>query len=153
LRRARIEGDVKVNDLISGSIDPEFAGNEVSLKDVYMKLNFSPAFQVLAGQAYKPCSLLEKPSSSRILPIERCARIRGANVLDHYAIINGFDYSDRDIGVQVMGTPDFIPLGFSYQAGIFRGPLHGASTIDDSYQYAARVTVQPHEVVRLGGGW
>lgn len=153
LRRVRLEFDVKVNDLISGAIDPDFAGNEVSLKDVYLKLNFSPAFQVLTGQAYKPFGLIEQTSSTRILPIERGLRVRGLSAVDEYALVNGLEYSDRDIGLQVMGEPGFIPLGFRYQAGIFRGPLHGSSNIDDSYQYAARVTVQPIDVVTIGGGW
>lgn len=153
LRRARLEFDVRVNDLISGEIDPDFAGDEVTLKDVYLKLNFSPAFQVLTGQAYKPFSLIEQTSSTRILPIERGLRVRGLGAVDEYAIVNSLDYSDRDIGVQVMGEPGFMPLGFTYQAGVFRGPLHGSSNIDDSYQYAARVTVQPLDVVTLGGGW
>src|SRR5690606_9142413 len=42
---------------------------------------------------------------------------------------------------------------FTYQAGVFRGPLHGFSNIDDSYQYAARVTVQPLDVLTVGAGW
>ncbi|HEX6924238.1 MAG TPA: porin [Longimicrobiaceae bacterium] len=153
LRRARIELDVTVNDLVSASIDPDFAGNEVTLKDVYAKLNFSPQFQLLVGQAYKPFGLLEQTSSTRILPIERGLRVRGLEAMDEYAILNELEYSDRDIGVQVMGEPDFLPLGFRYQAGIFRGPLHGASNIDDSYQYAARFTIQPSEIVRVGAGW
>jgi len=153
LRRPRLEIEVKLNDLVSGAIEPEFAGDEVTLKDAFMQLSFSPAFQVLAGNAYKPFSLIETTSSTRILPIERGARIRGFNGVDHYGIINDLDYSDRDIGVQVMGAPGFLPLGFTYQAGVFRGPLHGASTVKDSYQYAGRITVQPHEVVRVGGAW
>lgn len=153
LRRARLELAVTFNDLISGTLEPEFAGDEVTLKDVFVKLNFSPAFQVLAGQAYKPFGLLEQTSSTRILPIERGLRVRGMDVHDEYGIVNSLDYSDRDLGVQVMGRPAFLPLGFAYQAGVFRGPLHGASNIDDSYQYAARVTVQPLDVVTIGGGW
>lgn len=153
LRRVRLELDVKLNDLVSGALQPDFAGNEVTLKDVYLKLNFSPAIQILTGQAYIPFSLVEQTSSTRILPIERGARVRGLEALDEYELVNGLDYSDRDIGVQVMGAPAFMPLGFAYQAGVFRGPLHGASTVDDSYQYAARVTLEPIDVVRIGGGW
>ena len=153
LRRVRLELDVKLNDVVSGTLEPDFAGNEVSLKDAFVQLSFSPAVQVLAGQAYKPFGLIEQTSSTRILPIERGLRVRGLDAVDEYAIVNGLDYSDRDIGVQVFGEPSFLPLGFAYQAGVFRGPLHGASPVDDSYQYAARVTVQPVDVVTVGGGW
>ena len=153
LRRARLELDVKINDVVSGTVRPEFAAGDVALRDAYLKLTFSPAFQILTGQAYKPFSLLEQTSSTRILPVERGVRVRGVDAMDEYAIINDLEYSDRDIGVQVMGQPAFLPLGFTYQGGIFRGPLHGASTVEDSYQYAARVTVQPIDVVRVGAGW
>lgn len=153
LRRARLELEVRLNDLVVGMLEPEFAGDEVTLKDAYVKLEFSPAVQVLAGQAYRPFSLIEQTSSTRILPIERGVRVRGLDAADHYALVNGLEYSDREIGVQVMGAPAFLPLGMKYQAGIFRGPLHGASNIEDSYQYAARVTVNPLDVLRIGGGW
>lgn len=153
LRRARLELEVKLNDLVSGVIEPEFAGDEVMLKDAYIQLDFSPAFQIRAGNAYKPFSLIENTSSTRILPIERGARVRGVAVREHYTIINSLDYSDRDIGLQVMGSPGFMPLGFRYQAGIFRGPLHGESNFEDSYQFAARATIQPSEIVRIGAGW
>src|SRR5690606_35063414 len=126
---------------------------DVALRDAYVKLTLAPGFALLAGQAYKPFSLLEQTPSTRILPIERGARVRGMASSDAYGIFNGLRYSDRDIGVQVMGTPGFMPLGFTYQAGVFRGPLHGESPVQDSYQYAGRVTVQPHEVVRVGAGW
>src|SRR5690606_6977291 len=43
LRRARLELEVRLNDLVVGVLDPEFAGDEVTLKDAYVKLEFSPA--------------------------------------------------------------------------------------------------------------
>lgn len=153
LRRARLELEVRLNDLVVGVLDPEFAGDEVTLKDAYVKLEFSPAVQVLAGNAYRPFSLIEQTSATRILPIERGLRVRGLNAADHYTLVNGLGYSDRDIGVQVMGAPKFLPLGMRYQAGVFRGPMHGTSNLEDSYQYAARVTLNPLEVLRIGGGW
>ena len=153
LRRVRLELDVKLNDVVSGTLAPDFAGNEVSLKDAFVQLSFSPAVQVLVGQAYKPFGLMEQTSSTRILPIERGLRVRGLDAADEYEIVNSLEYSDRDIGLQVLGEPEFLPLGFAYQAGVFRGPLHGASNVDDSYQYAARVTAQPIDVVTIGGGW
>lgn len=153
LRRARLELEIKLNDLVSGSLEPEFGGGEVSLRDAFVQLNFSPAIQLRAGNAYKPFSRIEQTSSTRILPIERGARVRGVSVQEHYTLINSLDYSDRDIGVQVMGSPAFLPLGFRYQAGIFRGPVHGESNFKDSYQFAARATVQPSEIVSIGAGW
>lgn len=153
LRRVRLEVEVKVNDRVSGAIQPEFAGDRVSLKDVYLKLSFSPALQLLAGKAYKPFSLLEQTSSKRILPIERGAEIRGTTALDEYALVHDLKYSDRDVGVQVMGAPGGAPLGFAYAAGVFQGPLHQRVGGQDSYQYAARATVAPVDELRVGLGW
>lgn len=153
LRRARLELGVRVNDLVFAALRPEFAGSTVTLKDAFVRLDFSPAIKVLAGQAYRPFGLIEQTSATRILPIERGLRVRGLDAADHYALVNRLSYSDRDVGLQVMGAPRFLPLGMTYQAGVFRGPLHGESNIKDSYQYAARLTVSPLEVLRIGAGW
>ena len=153
LRRVRLEATVKVNEIVSGKVQPDFAGNRVALKDAYLKFNFSPAFQLLAGNAWRPFSLLEQTSSTRMLPIERGLRIRGLAAQDQYEIMNRLQYSDRDIGLQVMGVPERAPLGLGYAAGVFRGPLHGALGSEDSYQFAARATVQPFQSLRFGAGW
>lgn len=153
LRRVRLEFEVRLNDLVFAAIEPEFAGGATTLKDAFVRLDFSPAVKVLAGQAYRPFGLIEQTSSARILPIERGLRVRGLDAADHYTLVNGLRYSDREIGVQVMGAPGFLPLGMTYQAGVFRGPLHGQSNIEDSYQSAARLTVNPLDVLRLGAGW
>ncbi len=153
LRRVRLESAVKVNEVVSGKLQVDFAGNRVGLKDAYLQLTFSPAVQLLAGNAQRPFSLLENTSSNRILPIERGVRIRGLRGRDEYALVNGLRYSDRDIGLQVMGEPEGAPLGFAYQVGAFRGPLHGTVGRLDTYQLAARATVRPAERVRLGAAW
>lgn len=153
LRRARLGVEVRVNDIVSGVVESDFAGNEVSLKDVYLKLNFGPGFQLLAGKAYKPFSLLEQTSSTRILPIERGAVIRGIPTLDEYEIINALGYSDRDIGLQVMGAPTGAPLGLAYTVGVFQGPLYGGVGAQDSYQFATRATITPVEKLTFGAGW
>lgn len=153
LRRVRLEATVKVNEIVSGKVQPDFAGNRVSLKDAYLKFDFSPAFQLLAGNAWRPFGLLEQTSSTRILPIERGLRIRGLAAQDEYEIINRLQYSDRDVGLQVIGAPEGAPLGLGYAAGVFRGPLHGTLGSEDSYQFAARATMQPFQALRLGAGW
>lgn len=153
MRRVRLEAKVKVNDVVSGKIQPEFAGSRISLKDAYLLLTFSPGVQVLAGKAHRPFSLLEQTSSTRILPVERGAAIRGVTALDQYNLVNGLDYSDRDVGLQVMGAPEGAPLGLAYAAGVFEGPLGAGVGPEDSYQLAARATVRPLERVQLGAGW
>ncbi|MBR9988522.1 MAG: hypothetical protein KFH98_02145 [Gemmatimonadetes bacterium] len=153
LRRARIEVGVKVNDLVSGVLQPDFGNDNVELKDAYLKLDLSPAVQLLAGKAYRPFGLLEQTSSKRMLPIERGLRIRGVGAVDEYAVTSGPGYSNRDIGFQLLGSPEGAPLGLAYAAGVFRGPLHGVVGAQDSYQFAARVTGRPVDGIRVGAGW
>lgn len=153
IRRARIELGVRMSELVSGVIQPDFGNEDVELKDTYLKLALSPGFELLAGKAYRPFGLLEQTSSKRMLPIERGLRIRGLTAADEYGLTSGLDYSDRDIGVQVLGAPDAAPAGLAYAAGVFRGPLHGMVGAQDSYQYAARVTARAADDVRVGLGW
>jgi len=152
LRRARIEFEARLNDLVSFVLQPDFGGEELSMKDTYVRLNFDPALQVTAGKTKRPFSRVELTSSKRILPVERGMRIRGLDAFDEYALINGLDYSDREVGVLVTGKPASAPLGLGYAAGVYRGPLHGeigAAT----YQYVARVTLAPVDMLSFGASW
>lgn len=153
LRRARIEVGIHVNERVSGVIHPDFANDDIELKDAYVRFTASPALQLLAGKAYRPFGLLEQTSSKQILPIERGLRIRGLAAADAYAIASGLGYSNRDIGIQLVGSPEWLPLRLTYAAGVFRGPLHGEVGPQDSYQYAARLTARPVSDVRVGAGW
>lgn len=153
IRRARIELGVRMSDQVSGVIQPDFGNDDVELKDAYLKLALSPGLELLAGKAYRPFGLLEQTSSKRMLPIERGLRIRGLAAADEYGLMSGLGYSNRDIGVQVLGAPEAGPAGLAYAAGVFRGPLHGAVGAQDSYQYAARVTARATDDVRVGLGW
>src|SRR5690606_31530799 len=94
LRRARLDLEVRVNDLVFAALKPEFTGGTASLRDAFVRLDFSPAVKVLAGQAYRPFGLIEQTSSTRILPIERGLRVRGLDAADHYTLVNGLKYSD-----------------------------------------------------------
>lgn len=153
IRRARIEVGVRVSDRVSGVIQPDFGGGEVELKDAYLRIDATPAFGLMVGRAYRPFGLMEQTSSKRILTVERGLRIRGLSGTDAYALVSGLGYSNRDVGLQVVGAPEDAPLGLAYRAGVFRGPLHGAVGPRESYQYAGRVTLTPAEALTLGAGW
>jgi hypothetical protein len=150
LRRVRLEARVRVNDLVSGRVQPDFAGDRLSVKDAFIRLDFAPELQLLAGQAHRPFSLVEQTSSTRILPVERGARLRGVAAVEHYALVNGLRYSDRDVGLQLLGAFADLPLSPTYQAGIFAGPLQRQVGSENSFQLAARATVQPFSRVRVG---
>ncbi|HEU0052605.1 MAG TPA: porin, partial [Longimicrobium sp.] len=154
LRRIRLEATVKVNDVVSGKIQPDFAGNRVSMKDAYLKLTFDPAFQLLAGQANRPFGVIQPTSSTRVLPIERGVRIRGVEeALDENELVVELGYADRDVGLQVMGAPTGAPLGFSYQAGFFNGPARAQAGAENTYQLGARVAVEPVHALKMGAAW
>lgn len=155
LRRIRLEANVKVNDVVSGRIQPDFApGNRVVMKDAYLRLSFDPGFQVLAGQAHRPFSPITIASSNRILPIERGLRIRGVDdAFEEFNLVSELGYADRDVGLQVLGSPRGAPLGFDYRVGVFNGPARQDADSANTYQLAARVSIEPVRRVRVGAGW
>src|SRR5688500_12411763 len=54
LRRVRFETAVRMNRVVNGRLQADFAGDRGSVKDAYLKLDLYPAFQVLAGKAFRP---------------------------------------------------------------------------------------------------
>jgi hypothetical protein len=153
LRRVRLETRGRVNRLVTVKVQAEFASGSAVVQDATVRFDFHPAFGVLAGRAFRPFGLLQQTSSVRILPIERGLRIRGVDGFDGYELMNRLRYSDRDVGFQVYGEPAGAPLGLTYQAGVFAGPLHRQVGAQDSYQLAARATVAPLDRLRAGAGW
>lgn len=154
LRRARLELGVVASELILGRFQVDFAGNRASVKDAYVQLNISPALQLLAGNAYRPFSLLQNTSSVRTLPIERGVTIRGVGDYDQFELVSDLGYADRDIGLQAFGSPEGAPLGFSYQAGVFAGPqLPGRPANTSPFQLVARAGIAPLTDVRFGAAW
>jgi len=155
IRRARIELGVRLNPIVSARLNPEVSGTDVALRDAFVQFDLGGDTQLIAGQAFRPFSLLAQTSSIRILPIERGARIRGAAapLLEHHNLLVGLGYADRDVGVQLRGTPRAAPLGLAYGAGVFNGPAVGTAGSRVTYQLAARASVAPLRDTRFGAGW
>ncbi len=154
LRRVRLESAIKVNDWVSGRVQVDFAGNRVSLKDAFLRLDIDPALSLIAGHAHRPFGLLVQTSANRILPIERGVRIRGLDDhLEENEIILELAHADRDIGLQAHGAPEGAPLGLFYQAGFFNGPARAAAGAEDTYQVVARVGVKPLSNVTVAGSF
>jgi hypothetical protein len=153
MRRVYLGATVKIDDRVTGKVQADFAGNRVSLKDAYLQLTLSPALQLLAGNAYRPFSRLAAATSDvRILPVERGLAIRGVEGMEEQSFVSGLQYSERDVGLQVMGAPSNA-FGLKYAAGVFRGPVAGLVGPQDSYQYVARASVSPLRNVSVGAGW
>jgi len=154
LRRVRFGANVRLNDVVSGRIHPEFvSGGVVALGDAYMQVVVSPAFQLWAGRAHRPFGVMEQMSSLQIVPIERGVRIRGVTDFDMSNLVSGLRYGDRDNGLQLRGAPTGAPLGLAYALGVFGGPLQGASGGETTQQYVARLTVNPFHATRVGVAW
>ena len=154
LRRVRLEANLQLGRVVSGRIQPDFAGNRVVLKDVYVRFALDPALQILAGQAHRPFGVISPYSTVRLLPIEKGVRIRGVeDAYDHFNLPSELGYSDRDVGLQLRGEPRNAPLGLSYAAGWFNGPARGDAPRSNSGQLVARVSAAPVGGVRIGASW
>jgi hypothetical protein len=154
LRRVRLEATLQLGRVVSGKIQPEFAGSRVLLKDAYVRLNFDPALQVWAGQAHRPFGVVSPYSTVRLTPMEKGVRIRGVSeAYDEYNILLGLGYSDRDVGLQLRGEPAGAPLGLSYAVGFFNGPARNPAPHENTYQVVARVAAHPVEWARVGVGY
>jgi hypothetical protein len=134
VRRARLEFGIKVNDFISGKLQPEFGEGETGLRDAFVTLSFSPVFHATFGQFKRPFDMFELTSSTQILVIERAGGIRGVdacsgvgNVCSLSRFTEKLNYSDRDIGVMVDG--DLGTSGLHYYASATNG--RGANTDGD----------------------
>lgn len=150
IRRARLTAEVKLNDLVSGKIQPDFGSGKLSLKDAYSKFSFGPRFQVTTGQFKRPFDLFELTSSTQILVVERAGTIRGASAFTSLSsLTEKLQYSDRDIGVKIVLRSD--DKRFGLDAAVTNGD--GSNKVPsklgvDEYavaekQYTARAFVKP----------
>jgi hypothetical protein len=116
IRQARLTMEIKVNDFISGKIQPEFTTgfsleNGLRLKDAYVNMNFAPEFRVRMGQFKRPFDLFELTSSTQILVIERTGVVRAADscagvgsICSYSRLTEKLGYADRDVGLMIGGV-------------------------------------------------
>jgi hypothetical protein len=116
IRRARVTVRVKVNDLVSGKIQPEYSTgfgltDGLKLRDAYIDLTFDPALVVRMGQFKRPFDLFELVSSTQIPVIERTGAVRGADdcagvgrLCTYSRLTEKLQYADRDVGLGLSGV-------------------------------------------------
>lgn len=147
MRRVEIDLGIRLSPLVSGRVQPELAGSRVELKDAFVTFSLDPALTILAGQAYRPFSIVTQMGSARILPVERGLRIRGVTrAYDEFQLVSERGYGERDVGLQLRGD---LGRGVTYAAGWFNGPLRAQLPQTDAGQWVARAAVRPDERLRV----
>lgn len=156
IRRARLTAEVKVNDLISGKVQPDFGEGELDLKDAYMRLSFAPGFRATLGQFKRPFDLFELTSSTQILVVERAGGIRGVDTcsgIDGLCSFSRFseklEYSDRDIGVMLDGNPNGSRV--TYMLSVTNGTGSNAADENGAKSFTGRIEFEAREDLVVGG--
>ena len=153
IRRARITLTAKINDFVSGRVQPDFEGGEINLKDAWVRVAFDPALRLTFGQFKRPFDAFELLTSSQILVIERAGGVRGVStcagpggVCTFSRFTEKLQFSDRDIGIMADGSSGNV----DYYLSITNG--EGANTFDGNggKSYTGRVRVTPKSDIRLG---
>ena len=142
IRRARLFMSGKVYEDWNFKLQTDFAGNEVSLKDAYLRYTGLDYADITVGNFKEPWSLEELTSSKYITFMERALPVEA------FA-------PSRRLGV---GGHSHSKGGLSWNAGygIFADTVNADNSNDnEGYGYAARLTVAPiaekNRVVHLGG--
>jgi len=143
-RRARLEVDMTVNDFFDARLQPDFGNFEAVLKDAYVRLRFSPEFQVTMGQFKRPFDLFELASSTDLSLVERDGRIGGLNACagvggtcSYSRLTEKLGLADRDIGLRVAGEKGRV----SYEASVTNGAGQNVPDENDAKSFSGRVGV------------
>lgn len=151
-RRLRLGVLVGVGEWVTAKIEPDFSRGQVRVADAFVAFELAPAARLSVGKLKRPFSLMELTSSTRILPVERGARIRGLSALleaqgppgaavpgEHYAILDAIGYVGRDIGAALSGGVGVL----GYEVGVYNGTGSDVGDVNDAKTFAGRLTVQP----------
>ena len=153
IRRARLIAEVRVNDFLSGRVQPDFAGGGAELRDAYVRMDFSDAFALTVGRFKRPFDIFELASSTDLSLIERDGRIEGltacsgvGSICSYSRFTEALAFSDRDLGVRVSGASEAL----SYEAALTNGT--GDETDEnDRKSLSGRVTWAASDRVRVSG--
>lgn len=151
-RRIRFGTAFEYEEWITGVIEVDFAGATAALTDAFIDVALAEALAISAGQQKKPFGIFELTSNTKILTIERTARIRGledylgAPVADAHSLLDDNAYLGRDIGVMAHGA-----FGrFGYAAGLFNGSGPNAREDLGSKAVAGRLSFAATDALVVG---
>lgn len=150
IRRARFAAELTINQLVSGKIEPDYGEGTVGLRDVYLRLTFSPALRATFGQFKRPFDLFQLTSSTDILVIERTGKIRGVGacsgpggVCSLSQLTEKLQFSDRDIGAMLDGVHHSGKVG--YMVAITNGAGQNVADENGGKSFAGRLRATPSE--------
>lgn len=154
LRRVRLGADARVSDRVSGRVQAELAnaavGGSAELNEAYALVELAPAIGVLIGKGGRPFGYIDATAAANLVPIERGARVRGADAVELYGALEALAYAGRSVGVQVVGEVDGTPVPLAYAAGYFAGSTGEEGRDADIRQFAARVQAVPLPGIQIG---
>jgi hypothetical protein len=141
IRRARATIKVKMNDIWSGVVQPDYGSEVFTLKGAFVRMEPNKNVQLTFGQTKRPFDLFELTSSTEHLVIERDGRIGRKRVPSLSRLTEKLGYSDRDIGLFVRLRPESkrsdLYVAVTNGSGASRIPEFGKKA------YQGRVSVQP----------
>ena len=169
IRRARVDALVKVNEFLSGFVQPEYAGDQAFLRVAYARLDFGRALYAMIGQYKRPFDLFTLTSSVDILAIERTGDIRGVDTCPGVGGICSFGrfmehlrLAPPDIGVILGGGTNGGRV--SYAISVMNGTGSNVADENGTKSFTGRVAVTPaadvhvaanvavHDYVRVSTG-
>lgn len=161
VRRARVTVDVRLNDLLSARVEPDYGmpvgspAGVFTIRDAYVQLTFGEAARATLGQFKRPFDLFEIQPAALNLVAERTGLVRGVRacgvllgVCSLSSVSRGLLYSNRDAGVMLDGTA--IPRRLRYAIAFTNGQLAGIREPGDGKQLTSRLTVHPRADVAIG---
>lgn len=155
IRRARVDVLVKINDFVSGFIQPEYAGSQAYLRYAYMRLDFGPLLHAAIGEIKRPFDLFTLTSSTDILVIERTGDIRGVNTCpgvggacSYARFMERLQLAAPDIGVALDGGDRAGRLG--YNVAVTNGTGTNLADQNGTKSFTGRMVLAPSANVHVG---
>lgn len=153
-RRARLIADITVSDFLDARVQPDFAGGGADLKDAWVRLRFSPGFEVTMGQFKRPFDLFELASSTDLSIIERDGRVGGVSgcagvggICSYSRLTERLRFADRDMGIKVAGASG----AAAWELALTNGTGTNVPDENEAKSFSGRVTVDVAEGVQVGG--
>jgi len=152
IRRARLSFDIRVNDLLSARLEPDYSTSNGSgrfnLRDAWVRLTFGPGLRATAGHIKRPFDLFQLTSTTQLAVIERMGQVRGvracgplSTVCSYSSLAAGLQYADRDLGLLLDG--DAVPRRLRYAVSLTNGEAPFSLETTSGKQVTGRLSAAP----------